>query len=302
MTIPFFFLLFSLGVLSTPIAALIGTRVGVVDLPGGRRTHLGTIPRAGGIAIFLPFLFFLPAVTPHSTAYLPIAIGVGGLCLLGALDDALTLSPTVRLIIQSLLCALALFLTFPAMKAIAFFLSLLFLLALINSANFLDGIDALLLSLALPPLVALALSSNATAPVALTVCALLLGFLPWNLPRARIFLGDSGSTTIGFIMGYLALVTLHFTTASSSPLSPTVSIWTLPGIIAPYLRLILLFFVFFLDLTTTLAGRILHGVSPFRADRTHIHHRLTALIGESRTRRLLFALSSASSLLFLLTA
>ncbi len=288
MTIFLFFLLFCTSALTSHLAALAGVRVGVVDLPGGRRTHLGAIPRVGGVGIFLPFLFILPAITTHAS-YLPIAVGVGGICLLGTLDDALTLSPIVRLIVQGVLCTLALLLTFPGISALALTPSLLFLLALINSANFLDGIDALLLYIALPPLVALALSSNTTSPVALAVLALLLGFLPWNVPRARIFLGDSGSTTLGFVLGYLALVTLASPSIQlASPL--------------PYLRLILLFFVFFLDLTTTLTGRILRGASPFRADRTHIHHRLTGLVGESRTRRLLFGLSSATSLLFLLTA
>ena len=299
MTILLFFLLFSLSTLASPLAAHFASRADVVDLPGGRRTHIDAVPRAGGVAVFVPLLFALPLLTPRAAWYPPLVIGIGGLVMLGALDDAFSLSPLLRLGVQGVICAVCLALTFPAVLLFEMVPSLFFLLSLINAANFLDGIDALLLSLSVPPLIALSLVSHTVAPIALATCALLLGFLPWNLPRARIFLGDSGSTTLGFLLGYLAIVSLSVPTEAVS-LLPSAEVHTAQQIARPYPSLVLLYLVFFLDLTTTTLGRILRGVSPFRPDRTHIHHRLSSLVGESRTRRLLFFLSVLSSVSFLL--
>ena len=290
MTLPLFLLLFSVAVLSSVIGAVGAVYAGVVDLPGGRRTHIGAIPRVGGVAVFIPLLLLLPTLVPSSGLYFPLALGVGGLCLLGTLDDAFGLSPLLRLVIEGALSFLVLRPTLPSARASELVLLLLFTLALINSANFLDGIDALLLCLALPPLLALSLASATVAPIALAVCALLLGFLPWNLPRARIFLGDGGSTTIGFLLAYLAIVALYCDSLASDA-----------GVFSARLPLfLLLFFVFWLDLALTVGGRILRGVSPFHPDRTHIHHRLSSLVSERAARLLLLSLSLLSSLLFLL--
>ena len=282
---------FSTASLLSPALARAATKVGAVDLPGGRRQHSYPTPRVGGLAVFLPLLFAL-GLLPSEAPNLPLALGMGGICLLGALDDLHSLGAAAKLVTQLLLLLFCVTLTYRDAPALFLFFALLFLLALTNGANFIDGADALLLSVSLPPLITLSLLGNGTLPLALI--GLLLGVLPYNRPRALLFLGDAGSTTLGFTMGYLALLHVFppdlsvFAPFSEDPL--------------PYLRLGVLFGVFFLDLVSTSLSRIASGTSPFRPDRTHVHHRLARAIGEKKTRILLVILSSILALVFYLSA
>lgn len=294
MSLLLFFIFFSLSAFLSPVLSRTASLAGVVDLPGGRRTHAAPTPRAGGLAVFLPLLFALPALT-GAVPYLPFALGMGGICLLGALDDAFSLSAPVKLAFQLSVLLVCVALTYRDAPTLFLFFALLFLLSLTNGANFLDGADALLLGVSIPTLIALSVSGTNANAVTLALFALLLGFLPYNRPRAVLFLGDAGSTTLGFTMGYLALFAVfppdlptRFAPFTADPL--------------PYLRLVVLFGVFFLDLLATSLSRVANGTSPFRPDRTHVHHRLQRAIGERRTRTLLVTLASILALLFHLSA
>lgn len=286
------FFFFCLSALLSPVLSRAASAVGALDTPGGRRRHLYPTPRVGGLAVFLPLLFAL-GLLQSGTPYLPLALGMGGLCLFGAIDDLRPLSAPTKLAVQSLLLFLSVVLTYPDAPALFLFFALLFLLALTNGANFIDGADALLLGVSLPPLIALSLSEgDAVLPLALI--GLLLGVLPYNRPRALLFLGDAGSTTLGFTMGYFALLSVFAPDRSS--FSP---FYEDP---LPYLRLGVLFGVFFLDLVATSLSRVANGTSPLRADRTHVHHRLKRAVGERPTRILLVCLGSVLALLFYLSA
>ena len=288
-----FFLLFSLSALLAPFLSRTASFAGVVDHPGGRRLHAAPTPRVGGLTVFLPLLFALPLLT-QGIPHLPLALGIGGICLLGALDDAFSLPALVKLVIQLAVLLLSTVLTWRGESALFLFFALLFLLSVTNGANFLDGADALLLGVSLPPLLALSVSRE-VGTLALALLALLLGFLPYNRPRAVLFLGDAGSTTLGFTMGYLSLLTV-FPLDAPSRFAP----FTEDPL--PYLRVVVLFGVFFLDLLATSLTRVASGTSPFRPDRTHVHHRLQRAIGERRTRTLLVTLASILALLFHLSA
>ena len=294
MSLLLFFLFFSLSALLSPLLFRAASFAGVMDLPGGRRTHTTPTPRVGGLAVFLPLLFALPALS-GSIPYLPFALGIGGICLLGALDDVLSLSAPTKLAFQLAVLLVCVALTYRDAPALFLIFALLFLLSLTNGANFLDGADALLLGVSIPPLLALSVSDANASAVPLALLALLLGVLPYNRPRAVLFLGDAGSTTLGFTMGYLALLAVfppdlptRFAPFTADPL--------------PYLRIVVLFGVFFLDLLATSLSRVANGTSPFRPDRTHVHHRLQRAIGERRTRTLLVTLASILALLFHLSA
>ena len=210
------------------LARYLGHNLDILDLPGHRSSHSNPTPRSGSIAIVSTLLLtglFLPI--PVSTA-----LWLGGLCLalveMGLLDDMFSLRASVRLLVHTAVavCAVA-FLPLHVAGATdasswTFWVSgafcTLFIMAFINFFNFMDGINGiagfqgiigggaiaayLLLS---PGQGGLADVAVALAGAAIALAGACLGFLPHNFPRAKMFMGDGGSTVLGFLLAVLAL-------------------------------------------------------------------------------------------------
>ncbi len=189
----------------------------MLDLPGQRRSHALPTPRGGGIAIAVLLALAGAALAalasgPEAGALAAFALGVTLVGAVGALDDHRPLSARARLAVHVLAAAgLVLALwgppSTPAGAAVSL-AAVLWITGLTNAWNFMDGINGLaagqgaLLGLGLLAL----LAPTPWALLAGVLAAGCLGFLPWNLPRARIFLGDAGSGTLGFAAGALLLV------------------------------------------------------------------------------------------------
>jgi len=181
----------------------------LLDHPGDRRSHSVPTPRGGGIAIAVAMLLAAAWLAWRSPSQLPMLVGFAtGLALVAAvgwLDDHRSLSAWTRLAVHVL--AGVAFATgawlqtgSPLVAAVA----LLGTVGLVNVWNFMDGIDGLAASQAiLAVLVPAALAGGAGLALGMALAASALGFLPWNFPRARLFLGDVGSGAIGFAMGGL---------------------------------------------------------------------------------------------------
>lgn len=257
-------------------------RRAMVDVPNGRSMHEVPTPRGAGLALAAVALAAAAACALTPAWRVPLAwtwIAIGGGCAaLGWADDLRSRSARLRLAVQCALAgvfavAIAPAAGFTALDAGACVLRLLGLVWLVNLYNFMDGADgfagvqAIAVMLCAAALLAHG-GASGEAVRALLVAGAALGFLAWNWPPARIFLGDSGSYFLGFACGAGALG------GGGSALGA-----------APWL---ILMAPFVTDATLTLAGRALRGAPLFEAHREHVYQRL--LLGGWSRHRLLAAL------------
>ncbi|MGH8029287.1 MAG: glycosyltransferase family 4 protein [Arenimonas sp.] len=241
-------------------AAWIGLarRRNVVDEPGQRRLHAQSTPRGGGIAMALVLLaawawllFDLP--TPM-TAWL--ALGTAVAAGTGLADDLLAMPSVAKLLGQMIAAAaIALALPWPGLATGAGVgVAWVFALVLLNFWNFMDGANGMVVVQTAVVAAAFAwLSSDAAATlVAWVALAACVGFAPFNLPRARVFMGDAGSHVLGATVAILGL-------------------WALRRGDARPAQVALLVSAFVIDAGLTLAKRILQGRRFWRAHREHLY-------------------------------
>src|SRR3990167_8705473 len=248
--------------------------LGLVDLPNERKIHFHSVPRIGGVAIVIAFLVPFVIWFPKTQEFAGIIAGVVLLFLFGVWDDRRDISYRLKFGGQ-LLAALAVvavgdiriewipFYSQPLESVwISWALTIFCLLAITNAMNLADGLDGLAggASILSFGLVGLLSYQSGSYPLVLTTCAVagsILGFLRFNSHPARIFMGDTGSQFLGFILGVqVILLTQKVNTAMSSALP----------------RLILGLPV--IDTMSVMVKRIASGRSPFSPDKNHIHHRL----------------------------
>ena len=248
-------------VLVPPVIAL-SWRIGAVDIPSDwRRMHRESVTRGGGIAIFLGF-FASSLALGRADLSLSCALAGGALMLaVGLIDDMICLDAWIKLLFQVAIGTAAV-LGSGVRDGVGAPLAILWVLTLTNAHNFIDGLDGLLSGVAAVEgiglflaLTLLGVGDAAIYPLLLSLAC--LGFRYFNRYPARVFAGDSGSGTVGFLLGMLSLP-LFGATASGL------------GLLAP----LLVFGYPLTDLIAAVTRRLLRGKSPFRADRAHLHHRL----------------------------
>lgn len=266
----------------------------LVDLPGERRSHQAPTPRGGGLAVVIAMTVAL--MLTGGGAWWPGLLVVGMLAMLGWIDDHHELRAALRLVVQVLIAVIGLWLVGTVESVAILSLSveipwLWTLLAavamvwLINLHNFMDGSDGLaamqgLWSGLVFGLLMLAGDLLAPALFAFAMAGGFAGFLLWNRPPARIFMGDVGSMALGGSVAMLALV---------GAATDTVSIWL--SIIVTSL--------FVVDATLTLGRRVVSGERWYTAHRQHAYQRLI-VAGWSHGQVL--ALYAAINLLLVLPA
>jgi UDP-GlcNAc:undecaprenyl-phosphate GlcNAc-1-phosphate transferase len=274
--------------LAVTIAAMIALRpiaqiVDLVDRPGGRKMHSGEIPVVGGLAMLLGVVFGLSTIPAASSSLSAFLLSATLLVIVGLLDDRFNLSPTMRLIAQF---AAVLPMVFGASVYLRTFgdvlgigaldtgraylvITALFTIAAINAFNMLDGLDGLAGGLAMSALAfMISLMTGAESVhllLAVTICGAIAGFLFFNLPvqfnrRFRCFMGDAGSTLLGFSVAWTALAASQGASAGAVPVT---MLWF---VIVPAT-----------DLVWTVVRRLARGQSPLRADSEHLHHSLLRL-------------------------
>jgi UDP-GlcNAc:undecaprenyl-phosphate GlcNAc-1-phosphate transferase len=274
--------------LFTPIAIRLARHWGAVDIPNARKVHREPMPRMGGLAVFLGFcipwvgLYLIenPVSDTFQEFELRVAALMGGatvMLLLGIYDDIKGADAPKKFLVQ-ILAALGLWMAGIRIEQVAnpwgnpielgwFSLpvSVFWVVAVTNAINLLDGIDGLVSGvtavIALSLAVLNVLSGNILIAL-LTVClaGACLGFLPYNHSPARIFLGDSGSLTIGIVLASIGILSLFKEgRQTASPLL------TVP---------LILFGLPLFDTVRVMVQRLARGHSMFKADRNHLHHRL----------------------------
>lgn len=270
-----FYIAFVLAVFLVPLAIRLGLRCGIVDKPDPRRVHQGLIPRTGGIAVALSSLVSMFAVLTGSRELLGYALGAGLIIVFGVWDDVRELGYRVKFGGQIL--AILVFMAVSGLGVCCFgelipghvlhlkwlspLSTVIFMLATINIINLSDGLDSLAGGLSLLILLACALlahSQGANLPIilALSVSGGLIGFMRFNVHPAQVFMGDAGSQFLGFSIA----VCLIMITQSYSIYSPVLPLFLLGTPI--------------LDTSLVMYERIRAGVSPFRPDKNHLHHKL----------------------------
>ena len=295
----------------------IAPTLGFVDKPGGRKIHDNPKPLGGGVAIVgsfaLPLLAILVFVRISRPEFInpdywngvrlqtPMALTFIGIILLlhalGLLDDRKALGPFVKLIVQ-LICAATLSICFREMRILtalgtapSIILATLWIVGITNAFNFLDNMDGLSAGVAAVCTTAFLVTTLVihqwfvAASLALLLGAL-LGFLFWNFPPARIFMGDSGSLVIGFILGVLTVRTTFLAPGRSWGAG-----WY--SVFAPVIVLALPLY----DLIVVSLIRLSRGKSPFVGDTNHFSHRLVARGMSRRTAVLcLYLVTAATSI------
>ena len=259
-------------VIPTALLIQIAPRVGLIDLPNDRKVHTTPTPRGGGIAVVLSSLLVSVVVVywyPEQNSILWQILLALPVALLGLADDLRPIPWPPRLLAQGVAASVAVLILAPDLSFASFPVAVLWVVGLTNAFNMLDNMDALSAGVAFLTAGALAgglIVGNPShsfewdqgLPYFILIGGL-LGFLAFNRPPARIFLGDVGSMYIGF---FLATGSLRTLPTSAGPDWR----WFVP---------LCLMATPCYDLTTVVLLRLSQGRSPFHPDKQHLSHRLT---------------------------
>lgn len=278
---------FAISAAATPLVRRVALRYGIVDQPDeARKIHARPVAYLGGVAIFLAFAVVALVLLAPSRQLLALLLGCSVLVLVGVVDDVRRLSPWTKLACQILAAMIALAggigitsvtnpmggtidlsvgrfavdlwgLHFHVMP-LANTISLLWMVGLANTINFLDGLDGLACGVSGIAAVVMFLLSvghrvhqPAVALLAIILAGAAFGFLPYNFYPARIFMGDSGALFLGLVLAMLAIY-------SGAKLATAGLVLGFPIV----------------DALWAATRRLAKRTSPFRADRQHFHHLL----------------------------
>jgi UDP-GlcNAc:undecaprenyl-phosphate GlcNAc-1-phosphate transferase len=279
----------------TPIARRLAMALGAVDNPDShRKLHREPIARCGGIAILLSLfagfgaaMLFIPSVRSlvEDNIHLAISLGIGAISivLLGMVDDRFGLRGRQKLVGQVLICLSIIAFGFKISNVQVFGLpfelglfawpiTLLWLVLCINATNLIDGADGVCstvgwIAFAAVSAISVQTFNHVEAIIAASMAGALLGFLFFNLPPAKVFLGDSGSMLIGLMLGVLTMRSM-FTQQTSGIQNPGISVPIPMSITIP----IVLMSIPLFDSFMAILRRKLTGRSVFTVDRGHLHH------------------------------
>lgn len=256
---------------------ILGTRIAsvAVDRPNARSMHERPTPRIGGLAILAGFAAAVTLFRPD----LPMSLWIGLVLLfvVSIVDDVRSLGAALRLPLHLLAAGIAVSGALPDAGWTVLVPTTLLLGWMINLYNFMDGSDGLAGGQAAFGFGAYALAAIAGGDTAIALCAAAIvgsacGFLAYNFPPARIFMGDAGSTTLGFLAGALGVIGVA--RGVWSPLFPLIA-----------------FLPFVFDASATLATRLARGSRVWEAHREHAYQRLNMSgFGHRRTAFVYWAL------------
>lgn len=290
-----FLLVFALVYMLIPGLQAIAFKIGFVDRPTGRKNHNEPKPLLGGVGIFAGFLAgYLIFIKPTSSEYLSILFAAVMILGIGLVDDwyktrSREFSVVPRLLVQIAAACLVYssgiifhgftnpftnqYLVLPVV--LQFILTIMWLLGVTTVINWSDGMDGLAGSLSLIAattlfIVSLTKGQTGSALLSVIVAGATLGFLKYNRPPARIFMGDSGANLLGFLLGVIAL-------------EGTLKQATLISILIPVLALGVPIF----DNLFVVMRRLVSGRPIYAADKGQIHHRLQSM-GLSQTQTVAF--------------
>ena len=303
---------FCISLVLTPLCIKLLPQLGYLDLPRGRHIHEKTIPRGGGIAIIISF-----AVTVALYFYrIPETVGISAvikrmgypaliLIISGLIDDRFELKSLPKLLIQCLVGVLVWYnfdmpmtiYNWEVPRFLALIFTVLWILIVVNAFNLIDGLDGLATGISIISATCLACwfflargVNSAEMLVMLVLVGASLGFLPYNFHPAKIFLGDTGSTFLGFCFAVSGLGTLDRAVTFTSLLLPmlVIGVPIFDVLLAVWRRSVR-------KLTNKNASGIMEG------DQDHLHHRLLRKTRtQSKTAWLMYCISLVFAFLVIL--
>ncbi|WP_040462385.1 UDP-N-acetylglucosamine--undecaprenyl-phosphate N-acetylglucosaminephosphotransferase [Winslowiella toletana] len=280
-------------------ARKVAKKIGLVDKPNYRKRHQGVIPLVGGISVYAGICFTFLITNyyiPHAWLYLCCA---GVLVLIGALDDRYDISVKLRASVQALIAVVMMYYgnlyllslghIFGSWELVVgpfgYVLTLFAVWAAINAFNMVDGIDGLLggLSCVTFAAIGIILYFDGQLSLAMWCFAMIAAIVPYILlnlgtfgRRYKVFMGDAGSTLIGFTIIWILLET---TQGKTHPITPVTALWLIA--------------IPLMDMIAIMYRRLRKGMSPFSADRQHIHHLIMRAGFTSQQAFLLITLAAA---------
>ena len=286
------------ALITTPVVRSLAFKVGAVDVPkDSRRMHKRPIPRMGGLAIFFGFILSVLIFLPLDDQLRGMLLGSVIIVILGIFDDIYALPAKPKFLIQIISALVAvmmgnrvyflsninIFSSEPYWELgwLSIPFSVFWIVGITNAVNLIDGLDGLacgVSTISSTTLLVIALTV-AEPEVAILMAALAgscLGFLPYNLNPAKIFMGDTGSTFLGFILATVSIQGLF-------------KFYTIISFAVPFLMLGLPIF----DTCFAILRRLAKGQSPMAPDRGHIHHRLIDMgFSQKQTVAVLYVVSA----------
>ena len=296
---------------TTPVVRRLAYRIGAVDIPKDtRRVHKRPTPRIGGLAILFGFLVAVMSFNDDwSKSTIAILIGVAILGVLGIIDDCKELDAKLKFVVQIIAALVVVlygdirisvfsnpnvfsenpFLILPSWASII--ITVLWIVFMTNAVNFIDGLDGLaagvsaIMSMSLV-FIAMTYHEYTIAIMGVALMGSCFGFLPFNFNPAKIFMGDTGSTFLGFMLAVLSVQGMFKSYAVIS-------------FAVPILMLGLPLF----DASFAMVRRMASGKSPMVADRGHLHHRLYDMgFSQKQTVFILYAISGVLGITAILLA
>ena len=270
------FVTFLVSVLLVPIVKKIAKHIGAMDEPNARKVHKIPMPRLGGLAIYSSFLLGYILYGEINTQMLSILIGSFLLIIIGIFDDIKSVPARYKFLIQIIAASIVVLYGNLSFTEISFLglkfyfnplindmLSIIFIVAITNAINLIDGLDGLasgvsaiyFLTIAI---IAIILNRFGGLDIILSLIMLgaTLGFLVHNFPPAKIFMGDTGSLFLGFMISVIALLGYKVTTFTS--------------LVVPVVILAIPIF----DTALAIFRRFFKGQNIAEADKEHFHHQL----------------------------
>lgn len=306
--------------LSLPYLNKIGLKFGIIDNPNSRKKHRKKISRSGGIAIYIGVLISFLMIflgnlfqfieIENTSLFFLFILGGTSYFFIGLIDDLFNISPFLRLLLQFLVAAFITdkgllinsiefsilneqFASIYLPRIISIIFGSFWITGIVNSINWLDGLDGLasgFTSIVLTFLMMIILKSGNVEYLLIpaSILGAILGFLKINYFPAKIFMGDSGSYLIGFALSFITLITFSKVNYSDQLYLDSFNL--------PLGILILLIPI--LDMCLVVFGRMSKGKSPFYPDRSHLHHRLVdSGVNLKKTVLIFYALTFLVSLL-----
>lgn len=290
-----FILALLIATITTPISMIVGHRWGAIAIPGGRHVHKKPIPRIGGLAIYFGFWAAVVFSQTWNSNVTGLFIGSTIILLVGLWDDIKDMRPLTKLFWQ--IFAASLFVAFGADSSIdkislPFFetvnlgwfgivFAVFWIIGLVNTVNISDGLDGLAAGICFMAAIllfwsAIRIDQVGPAHLTLALAGSCLAFLFFNFHPAKVFMGDTGSMFLGYIIGGISIMGLLKTA-------------TILGLVFPLVVLGMPL----TDLTFAIIRRKLKGHSIASADRGHLHHRLLdAGLSQRQAVLLLYAMSA----------
>lgn len=286
-----------LAFVSTPQVKKLAYKVGAIDVPkDARRMHKVPIPRLGGLAIFIGFFVAVMFFVPMNRQLQGVMVGAIIIVVLGCVDDALALSAKVKLAGQIVAACIPV-LAGVRIEAITNFLpmggeylvfgmlsipiTIIWIVGITNAVNLIDGLDGLAVGISFIAaacllIISLIVSDTYVALVMAALTGACLGFAPYNLNPAKIFMGDTGAMFLGYILAVFSIQGLF-------------KMYAVISFAVPFLILGLPIF----DTTFAIIRRLLKGQSPMHPDRGHLHHRLIDMgFSQKQAVAILYAMST----------